>query len=401
MKHRTSFRISLVLNAVLAGGLVIFTLHRPAPKKLPAPRPQPVAAAVSARPVSAPPVPARPAPNHGTNGPDWQDWLQQLRDAGVPNNVLAGLVASDFENRWDKQRRAMERRYQRGELGGDWLARFELRHGEEQEKEMRAALGDEGFRQWDKENTLRDYDLDALNLSSSETDALYQLRKDLTRKQHDLDVARQNGELDGADYSEQQDALQKENDQQFKALLGDDRYAAMQNPDDGMRRSLKDLSVSDTQSQAMLDAQTKWNKQRTELEEQAQAQGISADDQLQALDAARDAEYRQILGADVFAELQKNQNSSYQMLKQNANVWQLSDSDIDYVYNALQGSQKAVSDYQHQSQMLQAQGQTVDWAKVQENIQLFSDQTEQSLKTYLGEDRFNKLKRNNLFNSAE
>ena len=397
MKYRTSFGISLALNAILAGVFVVFTMHRPAPKTLPLPPPPPPVAVADSAPL---PLPVQPAPNHGTNGPVWQDWLQQLRDAGVPDNVLAGLVASDFENRWDKQRREMERRYQRGELGDDWLARYELQHGEELEMEMRAALGDAGFRQWDKGNILRDYDLDALNLYPSETDTLYQLRKDLAGKQHDLEVARQNGELDNADYSEQQDALQKENDQQFKALLGDDRYAAMQNPDtEGeMRRSLKGLNVSDAQMQAMLDAQRKWNEQRTKLEQDAQTQGKSTEDQMQALAAARDAEYQQVLGPDAFGTLQKSQDSNYQTLKQNANLWQLNDRDIDYVYNALQYAQKAASDYQKQEQALQGQGQTVDWAKVQENLQQFSDQTKQSLMTYLGQDRFNKLNKNGLFN---
>jgi hypothetical protein len=399
MKYRTSLGISLVLNAVLAGVLVFFVERQPAPNFLPSPLPQPVATAIAA----SAPKRAKLTSSHNKNGSGWQNWLQQLRDAGVPNDVLAGLVASDFENRWEKQRREMERRYKRGELGDDWLARFELQHGEEQEKEMRAALGDEGFRQWDKENTLRDYDLDALNLSSSETDALYQLRKDLISKQHDLDVARQNGELDSADYSEQQDALQKENDQQFKALLGDDRYAAMLNPDSEgeMRRSLQGLNVSDTQFEAMLDTQRKWNEQQMALEQDTQTDGKSKEEQMQALDAARDAEYQRVLGTDAFSELQKNQDSSYQMLKQNANVWQLSDSDIDSVYKALQYSQKSISDYQQQAEALQAQGQNVDWDKVQENIQQFSDQTEQSLKTSLGEDRFNKLKKNGLFNPGE
>jgi hypothetical protein len=240
-----------------------------------------------------------------------------------------------------------------------------------------------------------------LNLSSSETDALYQSRKNLTSKQHDLDVARQNGELDNADYSEQQDALQKENDQQFKALLGDDRYAALQNPADDMRRNLKDLNVSDAQFEAMLAAQRKWNEQQTALDQDTGTDEKSKAEQMQALATARDAEYQRVLGADAFNELQKNQDGTYQTLKQNANLWQLSASDIDYVYKSLQYSQKAVADYQQQAQTLQDQGQSVDWDKVQENLQQFSDQTEQSLKTYLGEDRFNKLKKNNLFNSGE
>ncbi|HSY74954.1 MAG TPA: hypothetical protein VK810_05750 [Dongiaceae bacterium] len=229
------------------------------------------------------------------------------------------------------------------------------------------------------------------------------MRKDITSKQHDLDVARQNGELDNADYSEQQDALQKENDQQFKALLGDERYAAMENPDSEgeMRRSLQGLNISDTQFESMLETQRKWNEQQVALEQDTKTDEKSKEQQMQALDAARDAEYQRVLGSDAFSELQKSQDSSYQTLKQNAKVWDLSDSDIDSVYKALQYSQKSISDYQQQAQDMEDQGQSVDWEKVQQNIQQFSDQTQQSLQTYLGEDRFNKLKKNGLFNSSE
>jgi len=145
----------------------------------------------------------------------------------------------------------------------------------------------------------------------------------------------------------------------------------------------------------MLGVQRKWNEQRAELD---QTPGKSNEEQMQVLNAARDAEYQRVLGTNAFSELQKSQDINYQTLKQNAKAWQLNDNEMASVYNALQYSQRAISDYQKQAQALKEQGQPVDWSKVQENIQQFSAQTEQSLKTYLGEERFNKLKKNDLFN---
>lgn len=173
------------------------------------------------------------SPSREMAGPVWQQSLQQLRGAGVPNNVLAGLVVADFELRWQKQLREFEQRYQAGAADDYERARFEARRDDEQEKELRTALGDEGFRQWDKGNQLRDLDLDKLQLSSSETEALYQLRKDRARKDRALTEALRNGEIDEADHNEQQSAAQQEYDQRFKLLLGDERYQALQHAEEG------------------------------------------------------------------------------------------------------------------------------------------------------------------------
>jgi hypothetical protein len=179
------------------------------------------------------PQPTQASPSRALTGPGWQQSLQQLRDAGVPNNVLAGLVVADFELRWQKQLREFEQRYQAGVADDDARARFEARRDDEQEKELRTALGDEGFEQWDKDNQLRDLDLHKLQLSSSQTDALYQLRKDRARKDHALTEALQNREIDEADYNKQQSAAQQEYDQQFKIVLGDERYEALQRSEEG------------------------------------------------------------------------------------------------------------------------------------------------------------------------
>ena len=313
-------------------------------------------------------------------GPPWQDSLQQLRAAGVPNNVLAGLVVSDFEIRWQQHLREFEQRYQAGAVDDEERARFEARRDDEQEKELRAALGDAGFRQWDKDNYLRDLDPVKLQLNSSEMDALYQLRKDRALKDRALSEALRSGQIDESDYNARQSASQREYDQQFKAVLGDERFEALQNSEEGMegafRQKVKNLNPTD--AQVLVEVERKWNQRLAELERRAQEnpdQAKAYEEQLRALNAARDQEYKRVLGANDFEQLQKNQDGRYLMLKRYANTWSLSESDINYIYSSVQN-------YQEKSPHSRAQ-------------------IEQSLMSYLGPERFDRLKRNNLFDSGE
>jgi hypothetical protein len=84
-------------------------------------------------------------------------------------------------------------------------------------------------------------------------------------------------------------------------------------------------------------------------------------------------------------------------MKQYSTAWQLNDTDIDYLYNTIQEYQKNAQTYQQQAQAMQQQGQNVDWNAVQQNVQQSAEQTEQALRNYLGDDRFNKLEQNNVF----
>lgn len=380
MKHKLWLAMSLTLNVVLVGVFLF------APERESATRDLPPAAPPSSlrqpRVISEPeqiPTSAKATPSRTVTAPVWQQSLPQLRDAGVPHDVLAGLVIADFEIRWQKQLREFEHRYQAGAVDDDERARFEARREDEQEQALRAALGDDGFRQWDKDFSLRDLDLVKLQLSSSETDALYQLRKDRALKDRMLAEALRNGAIDEASYNEQQAAAQQEYDQQFKLLLGDERYEDLQNLEEGMegalRQKVKDLNpVHDSQLEVMVEAERKWNQQRAELDRRAKEtpdQHKAYEEQAQALDAARDQEYKRVLDTNDFDQLQRSQDSRYQLLKRHANTWSLSETDIDYIYSSVQ--------HYH------------------EKNPHARNQIEQSLISYLGQERFDRLKNNDLF----
>src|SRR5207247_1162087 len=91
-------------------------------------------------------------------------------------------------------------------------------------------------------------------------------------------------------------------------------------------------------------------------------------------------------------DLKKNQDTRYQTLQRYASAWNLNDDDINHLYSAVQFAQNSVRDYQQRAQEIEAKGQPVDWDAVQKILHDFSQQTDQTLQKYLGEERFSKLK---------
>ena len=122
---------------------------------------------------------------------------------------------------------------------------------------------------------------------------------------------------------------------------------------------------------------------------------------MKALNDSRDQEYQKILGSAAFDTLQKSQDPGYNQMKKYETLWGMNDENVDSVYNTLQYYQKTIQEYQMQAKAREAQGQTVDWTTVKQNVKQFTDQTQKSLQTYLGEDRFNKLQQNGVFHPAQ
>src|SRR6185369_16557198 len=117
---------------------------------------------------------------------------------------------------------------------------------------------------------------------------------------------------------------------------------------------------------------------------------------VKGLDATREHEFQNTLGADSFAEYQKAQDGRYRTMKRFGPAWGLSDGDINNLYSTIQSYESSVRDYQQRAQTIQEQGQEVDWPAVQKALRDYAKQTEDILKKSLGEERFNKLKRSNV-----
>ena len=90
-------------------------------------------------------------------------------------------------------------------------------------------------------------------------------------------------------------------------------------------------------------------------------------------------------------------------MKRYANLWGVDETQMDYIFRTIRYYEKSVQDYEREARALERRGEAVDWDAVQKNLRQFSQQTEQVLQSYIGTDRFGKLKKNNIlpFNQSE
>ena len=397
MSREFRHQASLVLNAVLVAAIVLLVLHKSERKPPPSTHDIIPAKITNEMPVFTS-QPKLPQYTNIASASDRRRWLvDQLRAMGVPNNVLARIVLSDLDEGWD-------RRFEESYGDADTMAALQQEQERDEETEMRAALGEEGYKLWDQEKQLREVNIGKIQFTASETNAVYDLKKKLQQRLRDLEQARLKGEMDDAEISDATDKAYSEFNQQMKALLGDERYAKSQGLDDetaavNLRQDLAKVSPTDSQLQELLKAQQKLNDSRAELDRQFQDDPSSKAyaDQVKALAEARDQAYQQVLGTNVFDTLQKEQDAGYSRMKKYENTWGLDDNSIDYVYSSIRNYEQSVQDYQTQARALEAQGQSVDWDAANKNLQQFAEQTQQSLQNYLGQDRFNKMQRNSVF----
>lgn len=400
--NKFSHKVSLALNIVLAISAAALVWHKSPPET------------GAARVDSAPPPdetrvvrqPKSPRFTEGASPADQRRWLiDQLRAMGMPNKILARIAQADIDACWTKYAAGLTLKCH-GDP--DTMAALQLDIDKSMDADMRAALGEEGFKQWDHENMLREANQGKAQLTASETDAAYDLWKKMQQRELELKEAGVKGEMDQADISDAHDKAYAEFNQQLKSLLGDERYAKSQQTDDesaaaGLRQDFAKANPSDAQFQQLLQTQQQWNERRAELDKQFQDNQSSSDyaEQIKALDGARDTEYQSVLGTNVFSALQKEQDPGYTQMKKYEDIWGLDDNSIDSVYGTMKYYAKSVADYESQAHALEAQGQSVDWNALNKNLQLFAQQTQQSLQNYLGQDRFNRLRQNGVLQFSQ
>jgi hypothetical protein len=327
--------------------------------------------------------------------------IDQLRSMGAPNELLALVAKVDFEVQW-------ESRF--AECKGDMnkLAAVQLAMNLNKDAEMRAALGEEGFKKWDQKTMLWEAMSTSVDVTDSEAAAIYNLKKKLQQRNNELEQARLNGTMDDAQINDASDKAYAEYFTQLKGLLGDERYKKSQQLDDdfvagNLKAQLAKVSPSDTQFQDLFKAEQDLNNSRLELDHQFQGDPSSQDyqAQLKALNDARDQAYQRVLGSNVFYSLQEQQDPGYVEMKKYADLWGLDDNKINYVYDTLKNYEKSLQQYQSQLVALQFQGQGVDLDTIKSRLQQITDQTQQALQNYLGPDSFNKLQRNRVIQFSQ
>lgn len=395
MKRNFWFCFSVALNIGLAGALFLrHSAHR-AEQRL-AGSPTPATAVVSA-PIVSQQIPTAQKP---------KGWVEALRVAEIPEKLIAEVAAADFELKWNQRRDELQRQFEKGDIDGDAMKRFYLQHDAEEEKALRAALGDDGFHRWDQERLLRDYKIAGINLSGKETEDLYALRKDMEQQRHSLALAVLKGDIDESAYEKQTEEAERQFEQNAKNVLAE-RYALVSggdSPQGDLKRALASLNSTASQAEGVLLAEQQWSQQQANIEKQMHDGVITSAEyqqQMQALNAARDSEYQRQLGTNGFAELQKAQDNRYRLMQHFASAWNLDAQGIDNLYASLQYYDNSSRDYLEQARALQNQGKAVDWEGVQAALQQYSQTTEDAFRKSLGDERFNQLKRNHVLTFSE
>src|SRR5688572_25861676 len=106
MNARHVLILSLGFNALLVAALALVLARRPVSSASRADAP----ATLKAARDSMPPTTAAPTP------PTSLDWIERLRAADVPAAVIAAAAEADFDRRWWRRQRELQRQFSRGDI---------------------------------------------------------------------------------------------------------------------------------------------------------------------------------------------------------------------------------------------------------------------------------------------
>lgn len=385
---KKAYATSLLLNAVLVAVLLVQarSSHR---------SPAATSNVVPSTPAQAHPAGRRPnavtAP--GRIGRGWRSWIEPLRAAAVPADVLAELVRADFDRRWQARQAELQHRYLRGEIDSDALAAAGIEHDAAVERELEEALGPDAYRTWNMPRVLEGLHIARAGLSETERGVVYDLECALRERLREAQLEKLRGTIDQATLTAREQLAQDEANAQLRALLGIDRADRLQENDntlDVVKRTTEGMALSDGQIAALADAQRRWDQTRSDLVDREVTTG---DRSLEAvIEAQQQAWQRQVdavLGPGGYERYAKAQDSRFAELSRNAGRWGVASEDVDRVFSTIKNFEDAVHDYSHDAGVRGVDPTIRDAA-----IQKLAEETERSLQAQLGERSYDALKRN-------
>ncbi len=390
------FRLSAGLNlALLVVAILLFVRGQPAAEPVRASAVPAMAGAIKANVGAA-------TPSH--RGPDHINRAAVARfiEAGVPRTILADVVRHDFRRRWNKRIAELENRYAPKQPPKREYIALQRRHDEEQIRELKDLLGDDGYLAWDKEETLRKLNFEEVPMNPAESEQAFRLEKQLDGKLHELQMAMEDGDADIADMGTLQMQADQACEQGLQQLLGQKRYDQLKGYTvatvDGYMM-FNELNLSGDQTNALKRAASEYQVQEAALAAQLKDNPTDAASialQLQALNDAREEAFRKTLGTDAYESLRREHDDTYQTLTQYAGAWNLQDSEIEPVYEKIKAYENGVDLLRHAAQMRELAGQPADWKAVNAAIEQTRHQTETALQNLLGPDRAGRVNRNGL-----
>jgi hypothetical protein len=323
--------VSLALNA----GLIAFLLFAARPDSSPATQTA-LGTRGSDRVRSTASQESQSTANVGT-----ADWKTGLRQSNIPSHVFIAAIQADFNAKWNPRDSDLQKRYTDGEVGIEELSLFNLDREIALEATMRDALGEDAFREWDRNRKFADINTVDLALSGDESNALHNVRTARTDRLRALERSMLTKEIDPATYRERCELVQADYEHEVRNLVGFQRYNLAR--DSGipayLRRDLRGLGVSDAQLNQIQELEGNFGDGRTDLEVAAQygsTDSVKLDHEQAALAQSRDEQLQKILGEEAYALYRKQADARYQTMVDSAANWKLTKQDVENVFQLVQ-----------------------------------------------------------------
>ncbi len=399
-----ALRISVFANVLLLGTVAIL-IWRDQPATPPAP--------VTSTPIK-PAHPESPSPSQASHSavaasginPNAVTQLQQL---GLSQDAVVTAILEDFNRRSTQQVADLQKKYAPRLVPDRVMVEFGRQNELDRVQTLKQALGEEGYRAWDKEQTLHELNRarppgDEIQMSSEEAEEAYRLQKDYDEKAKELQEAMEDGVADRADGGALQAQAQQALDVELEKLLGKDRFEQLRGNVDSsteVYRLFGDLNPTPEQAKSVAQVQSDYRAKEAALTKQLNDDPANANlaAQLKALNDSEDQNLRQIFGADAYDNMKRQNDPTYKTLKQYADTWQMSDQQVQSVYDAVHAFQDQAERTREAAEMSQSAGQHVNWREVNASIDQARQQAEAGLQTIVGADRLRRLEQNGVLSN--
>jgi hypothetical protein len=342
----------------------------------------------------------RPAAERPAGGQISPDAVAQLEQMGIARSIIVSALLEDFRRRWDDRFNQLQRKYAPKQVPERELLELARQRDAEQERELRQALGHDGYIAWDKERTLQAVNSAGIKLTPSEENQVYRLQKEFELRYNELQMAMEDGIADKADAAALQQQAQDELDRKLERALGKQRVAEMRGISDPMTdvyRKFGDLNPSSVQVDAVLAADRSYESREAELIARLKSNPgarLDVSAELKALREERDEHLRRVFGSQAYEAAQRQNDATYKLLTQYAEAWALRSGEVETVYAVVRAHHHESEHRRAAAQLLEAAGQSVDWVAINRSIDESRQKAEAELLRALGPDRLRRLKQN-------
>jgi hypothetical protein len=321
--------------------------------------------------------------------------LREMKAGGESPDVLVNTVVAEFNRQRVILVNAVHRKLERGEIDFDESQDFFHARNEPLGKAIAEILGDDCFRHWDKQRLLRSVTTGGYKLNAAESDELYRIEKEHEQRNAELTRTKENGELDPMDFEAQRSKAEEEYQKERAELVNEEHKGRGDSEHDSRLAVLKsmtrDLNLTPQQLNELSDVTRKNIQAERELlflhDDAARAE------KERALQATAENEFLRILGPQRVAELKRANDFHYQTMKQYQELWRLTDSDVNHLYEFFASHEKTVEDYQKQAKpsvVVDAEGN--EQPAPDQYLLGLNQELQAKLLRYLGEERYRRFK---------